>query len=275
MSLKPFRSWWWVAILGDPTLHPASVGNSSRPCEIMAFLLGASSRCCLTVLLAGTLACAGGELLLPDPPGGGNVELSKLGGDLQEGTVGEQLPEPVTVLVRTMREQPASGRRVAFVITSATGDVSPDTAITDSQGTATARWVLGTAPGDYTIQARLVTLESDSQTAVFTAKANPAPPDTLSALSATSQPGRRGQPATTQPTVRVVDRFGNPVPNVPVAWQVTAGEGATSEPITRTSNEGTATVAWTLGNRIGVHKLTATIERASGSPATFTATVLF
>jgi hypothetical protein len=65
------------------------------------------------------------------------------------------------------------------------------------------------------------------------------------------------------------------VPDVPVAWQVTAGEGQTSEPITRTAADGTATVEWTLGDRVGVHKLTATIEQASGSPATFTATVLF
>jgi hypothetical protein len=73
----------------------------------------------------------------------------------------------------------------------------------------------------------------------------------------------------------VVDRFGNAVPGVPVAWQVIAGEGETSESISRTTAEGTATVEWMLGNRIGVHKLTATIEQATGSPVTFTVTVLF
>ena len=203
------------------------------------------------------------------------MQMSKLDGDSQKGTVGEQLPNPLIVQVKTTRELPVAGRRVAFVITSEAGEVSPDTAITDSQGMATARWVLGTAPGAYAIQARLIAEEGDPQIQEFTAEADPAPPDTLAAASAVSQPGRRGQDAATQPVVRVVDRFGNAVPDVPVAWQVTAGEGQTSEPITRTAADGTATVEWTLGDRVGVHKLTATIEQASGSPATFTATVLF
>ncbi|HEX5963411.1 MAG TPA: Ig-like domain-containing protein [Gemmatimonadales bacterium] len=232
------------------------------------------SRRSLVVLLAGALGCASGELLLPDPPGGGeNVQLAKFDGDLQQGTVGEQLPEPLVVQVLTPRQQPATGRRVAFVITSSAGEVTPDTAITDSQGLATARAVLGTAPGDYVIEARLVA--ETPQIEAFTAKAGPAAPDTLGPQSPLSQPGRRNQVVSSAPLVRVVDRFGNAVPNVPVAWQVTAGEGQTAEPITRTGVDGTATVQWTLGGRIGVHKLVATIEQASTSAVTFTATVLF
>jgi hypothetical protein len=73
----------------------------------------------------------------------------------------------------------------------------------------------------------------------------------------------------------VVDRFGNPVEGVPVAWQVTAGQGTVSEPISTTKADGTATVGWTLGNRIGVHKLTAAIGTVYGSPVTFTANVFF
>lgn len=238
------------------------------------------SRGFLVVVLAGALGC-GGDLVLPDPPAGDQtVELSKYDGDTQEGIVGEQLPEPVVVQVLTSGEQPAIGRRVAFVITSPAGEVSPDTAITNSQGLATAFWVLGTVPGDYGIQARLVSGEDSLQTEDFTAAAGPAAPDTLSPLSPISQPGRRGQPATTAPLVRVVDRFGNPVPEVPVAWQVIAGEGQVSEAITRTTSDGTTAVQWTLGDRIGVQKLTATIEedtieQATGSPTLFTATVLF
>ena len=245
----------------------------------MALTIPLSSRGLHVALIAGALGCASGELVLPDPPGGGeNVELSKVegnNGDKQEGIVGEQLPQPLVVQVRTPRQQPATGRRVAFVITSAAGDVTPDTAITDSQGLATARWVLGTSPGAYVIQAQLVTGDDQLQTEEFTAVARAAAPDTLSPLTPLSQPGRRGQQVLTHPVIKVVDRFGNPVPEVPVAWQVTAGEGQASESITRTGSDGTAGVEWTLGDRIGVHKLTATIEQATGSPATFTATVLF
>jgi hypothetical protein len=231
---------------------------------------------CVAILLIGALGCASGELLLPEPPDGGeNVQLSKLDGDGQEGIVGEKLPDPVAVQVITSRELPAVGRKVAFVITSATGEVTPDTAVTNSDGTASALWVLGTAPGAYTIEARLVGGDSLSQSLGFTAQAKPGAPDTLSPMTPLTQPGRRGQSALTAPVVRVVDKFGNVVPDVMVAWQVTAGAGTTSEPITRTGPDGTTTVDWRLGERIGVHKLTATIEHASGSPVTFTATVLF
>jgi hypothetical protein len=73
----------------------------------------------------------------------------------------------------------------------------------------------------------------------------------------------------------VVDRFGNPVPEVPVAWQVIAGEGTVTNPITTTDAEGQASVEWTLGNRIGYHKLTAAIGSGSSLPVTFTAVVYF
>ncbi len=228
------------------------------------------------IILAGTLGCSSSELLLPEPPGGGeNVALSKSEGDNQHGTVGEQLPEPVVVSVRTARDLPASGRQVEFITIAGDVEIARDTAVTDSEGKARLHCMLGTAPGDYRIQARLIVVEGEPQIREFTARAEPGPPDSLSAMSPVSQPGRRGRNAATPPVVRVVDRFGNAVPGVVVAWQVTAGQGQVSEPLTRTAPDGTAVVEWSLGNRMGVHKLTATIEQATVPAVTFTATVLF
>ncbi len=232
--------------------------------------------CAILLLLAGALGCSSSELLLPEPPGAEIVALSKFEGDNQEGTVGEQLPAPLVVRVVTVqRDQPATGRTVEFVTTAGSVELGRATAVTDSEGKATWRAVLGTAPGDYLIQARLLEEEGEPQIQEFIARAKPGQPDTLSTASPVSQPGRRGQDITPPPLVRIVDRFGNPVPDIQVAWQVISGNGEISEPITRTGDAGTATVNWKLGDRPGVHKLTATIERATGSPATFTATVLF
>jgi hypothetical protein len=228
------------------------------------------------LLLSGALACGGGDLLLPDPPGGGdNVVLSKEAGDNQQGVVGEQLLQPLIVKVLTPRELPATGKEVEFVFTSAAGVVTPAKALTNSAGQATANWVLGTAPGAQTVTARLVIGDAEPQIEEFTAQAKAAAPDTLSALSRTSQPGRRGQKAGTKPLVKVVDRFGNPVSDVPVAWQVVSGQGSVSEAITRTQTDGTSTVEWTLGNRPGLQRLTADVGAITGSPVSFTATVLF
>jgi hypothetical protein len=232
----------------------------------------------LVLILSGAPGC-GGDLLLPDPPGGGeNVLLSKVDGDNQEGVVGEALQKPLIVRVLTARELPVIGREVEFVFTSAAGEVSPAQARTNSLGEATANWKLGTEPGPQTVAARLVVADTtEAQVEEFTAQAKPAAPDTLSAKSPTSQPGRRNHKVDAQPVVQVVDRFGNPVPQVSVAWQVTVGEGSVSEAITLTKDDGTTTVEWTLGGRRGVQRLTAAVGPGpvSGSPVSFTATVLF
>ena len=97
---------------------------------------------------------------------------------------------------------------------------------------------------------------------------------TLRAASPVTQPGQRGEPVSEPPTVVVLDDLGDPVSEAAVEWQVTAGGG---EVIGRTTTnaEGRASTEWTLGNGAGVQKVTATVEGAHGSPATFTASVLF
>ena len=45
--------------------------------------------------------------------------------------------------------------------------------------------------------------------------------------------------------------------------------------ITETGADGTTTVTWTLGEQVGVQKLTAAVGPVNGSPVTFTALVLF
>ena len=228
------------------------------------------------VLLAGAVGCSSGELLLPEPPNGGdNVALSKFDGDNQVGTVGEQLPKPLIVSVRTARDLPAKEREVEFVTMAGDVEIARSTAITDSEGNASIHCMLGTVPGDYVIRASLIDVEGEPQIQEFFAQARPGAPDTLTAISPVTQPGRRSKPVASAPTVRVVDRFGNAVPEALVAWQVTAGQGVVNETLTRTVQDGTATVNWTLGNRIGVQKLTAAVEQATVPPVTFTVTVLF
>lgn len=232
-------------------------------------------RTCL-VLLTGVLGC-GSDLVLPDaPPSQENVALTKLNGDAQIGAVGEMLANPLQIKVVTESQQPAAGLEVSFELADpAAGMVSPATATTNTEGEAVTYWTLGTLPGSYTATARLVGAEGVDTITVFSATAKPGAPDTLSAQTPLGQPGRRSQPVVTPPQIRVVDRFGNPVPDVPVAWQVTAGQGSVSSPITTTDALGAASTEWMLGNLRGVQKLTAAIESAHGSPITFTATVLF
>lgn len=229
------------------------------------------------VALAACLGC-GADLTLPGD-NSTTLELSIVGGNQQTATVGEKLPEPLSVKLVGDGNQPLAGRKVAFVSPGpADTRFDPDTAVTDARGVARASWILGTSAGDYRAEARVILPEApEPPVAQFAASAVAAKADTLRPLSPVSQPGRRGETLPDPLTVIVVDRFGNPVPGVKVEWKVEAGKGEVSESETQTGSDGKTSVFWTMGDRPGVHVVTATVKEGdvSGSPAAFTATVLF
>ncbi len=228
----------------------------------------------LAACLAVTLGC-GEDLALPDASGSA-LELTVASGNGQTGTVGEPLANPVVIKVAAETGQPAAGRRIAFVAGSeGSGSLDPDTAETNERGEAVAHWTLGTLPGAQSGEARLVTDLETPPHAQFQAAAIAAAPDTIRAMSPLSQQGSRGQTAESPLVVVAVDRFGNPVQGVTIRWAVTVGEGDVSAEETATGSDGQASVTWELGGRIGVQRVTASLEGASGSPVTFSATVLF
>ena len=233
------------------------------------------SRAALAALLAVAAGC-GGDLTLPDSSGSG-LELSRVAGDDQTGPVGSPLPDPLVVRVVGAGQAPAAGRRVAFVPleSDADGSLDPDTAVTNSRGEAFSIWVLGTDPGEHRVEARLVADDAAPSPVTFSASAVAAEPDTLAAASAENRVGRRNEELADPLVVRVADRYGNPVPGAVVGWAVTFGEGEVSATETTTAADGTTQVDWTLGNRIGVQRVAASVPGAHGSPLTFTATVLF
>ena len=205
---------------------------------------------------AGELRAA--ERNIPPQRRGGGHELERRPGWI------EPVPRAIEKRLRRVRVRAAAGR------------LDPDTAVTGPDGRAVAQWVLGSEPGLHEVEARLVVSEpAPPPMAVFQASAVAGEPDTVRAASPVSQPGRIGQPTPEDPTVLVLDRFGNPVASAEVGWEVTAGGGSVSSPQTATGTDGKATVTWTLGLGIGVQKLTARVDGAHGSPVTFTATVLF
>jgi hypothetical protein len=226
------------------------------------------------VLLIGLSSC-GGDLVLPNSTAAG-LQVTVVGGDGQEGAVGQPLPNPVVVVVETDAGQAMAGRRVDFVAASeGAGGFDPATAMTDSVGRASTHWVLGTAPGVYTAEARVVAPDTTVRPAVaFQATAVAGPPDTLRAVGPTSQPGRRGQTLADPLVVKTVDRFGNPVAGVTVEWN--AEDGSLSAETAVTGADGTSSITWTLGPEFRiVQKATATVEGVDGSPVTFTSVVLF
>jgi len=230
----------------------------------------------LVVLSLGLLGC-GSDLVLPDSPGSAaeSVALTKVNGDEQNGAVGERLGTPLIVRVLNQDQQGVSGLTVTFDLADpAGGAVDPMSATTNSAGEAVSNWTLGTVPGAYTVVARLTGVEGADKVAEFHAVAGAGVPAALTAQTPLDQPGRRQQTVKTPPVVQVTDRYGNPVPDKPVTWQVIAGEGNASPATSETDSEGKATTTWTLGDRIGIHKLTASVEGVAVG-VTFRANVLF
>jgi hypothetical protein len=227
-------------------------------------------------LLVVGLASCGGDLTLPGGSAAG-LGLEVLRGNGQSGTVGQALPDPVVVRVATDAGTPMSGQRVAFAAPSGSAvEFNPDIAVTDSKGEALTHWVLGTSPGTYVGEARIVA-EGDTviKSVTFQADASPGDPDTVRAAGPTTQPGHRGETLAESLTVVVVDRYGNPVGGAQVEWKPGKDAGQVSAPSALTGADGVSSVTWTLGSQIGVQKLETKVEGASGSPVAFSAVVLF
>jgi hypothetical protein len=104
----------------------------------------------------------------------------------------------------------------------------------------------------------------------FTATATVAPPSRVDVLDGNGQQGIVGRALQLPLLVRVLDRFGNPVPSTLVTFAVTAG-GGSANPNTRiTDAQGTASTVWTLGATAGVNVAEARVPDVT--PATFTST---
>ncbi|HXE57609.1 MAG TPA: hypothetical protein VNK43_06375, partial [Gemmatimonadales bacterium] len=108
------------------------------------------------LLAAASITCGGDDLLLPDEGDPAAVAISS--GDGQTGRVGEPLPDSLVLRVTDTRGRPVVDQRVVFEPGpgSAGADLSPDTAITDGDGRAASRWVLGTVAGEQRVTARVL-----------------------------------------------------------------------------------------------------------------------
>lgn len=230
------------------------------------------------LLLPALSNCGGGDLTLPVPPDASDFQISPIGATDRSGRVGEILNDGLTVEVRDPDGKPAEGFDVAFSLPDggAAGALIPDTASTDDRGLATTDWRLGKRTGTFLAQARLVAPGVDDlPVAEFRVSIAAGPPDSLRAVSALAQTGRRNQELVDPLVVAVVDRYGNPVPNVNVAWQIERGEGTLSDSLVATDASGQSSVRWTLGGRNGVQEASASVAGLSGSPVSFGVVILF
>ena len=217
--------------------------------------------------LVALSACGDNGSEPPQPSG-----LTVVGAATLTGTAGESLPSPLTVRVTDAAGAPLGGVRVTFSVTGGGGSVTPAVDSTDASGQASATWTLGTGTGQQTAQA---VVSGIAAPATFVAVAAAGAPATITIQAGDSQTAQAGAAVAIAPAVRLVDRFGNPVPDVSVFFSVSAGGGSVTGSGATTNAQGIATVgAWRLGTALGANRLTAlaVFNGVQGNPVEFSAT---
>lgn len=227
----------------------------------------------LAIAVAGSITCGGGDSQAPDEPVPAFVKV--LRGDAQWGLVGEALPDSIVVQVTDAGGAPVPGRLVSFLaLDSVPGaGLSPQTAITDSAGRASALPILGRQPGPWPVEVRVSIRTGRVLTAELSLTATVGAPDSLVDARGDGQGARVGQSLSDSLVVEVVDRFGNPVSGVTVGWSPSGG-GQVSVGETETGADGATGVTRRLGNRTGTQSTTASAGSLKGSPVVFQHTAI-
>src|SRR6185369_12026324 len=79
--------------------------------------------------------------------------ITKVSGDEQSAAAGVALSKPLVVRVADAFDRPVEGQSVAFAIDAGGGQVTPASATTGPDGTASAAWTLGGAAGQQRLRA--------------------------------------------------------------------------------------------------------------------------
>ncbi|MEJ2541202.1 MAG: Ig-like domain-containing protein [Gemmatimonadota bacterium] len=180
------------------------------------------------------------------PPG----QISRAGGNNQDGSAGAALSDEVRVRVRGTDGEDLPGQEVAFEPGSG-GSVSSAVAVTNDRGRAGVRWTLGPVLGDQVLVARVVS--NPELTVTFQAVAGAA-----ALASITLTPGELAFDALTATatlTAEAVDIFGNRVTPDDLSWE------SSNRDAVRVSQSGVVTA-----RANGVAQITASADGVTSAP---------
>ena len=170
------------------------------------------------------------------------------------GVVGDEVDPAPAVRVTDDDGIPVADVFISFTL-AGSGHIERNGTLTDVNGLATvARWTLGVAPHTATVSARAQGLPE----ILFTASALAGPVAKLVAMVGDEQVGNSGEILPELPTVRVSDRFSNPLSNVAVSFEVLTGNGVLERTQSLSDAQGIASPgAWTLGPAGGAQQIAA------------------
>ncbi|MGH9888314.1 MAG: Ig-like domain-containing protein, partial [bacterium] len=186
--------------------------------------------------------------------------------DTLRGAVGAQVSLPLAVIVKNKAGEALDTVLVTYTVESGNGTLSGPTARTNATGQASVTWTLGSSVGLQTVTATIGALTP----VTFRAVATVGTPATMTKVTGDNQTVTINTNVPVAPSVKIVDRFGNPISGTLVSFAVGSGGGSVNGGAVNTDANGVATVtSWRLGGTIGANTLVVT---GGGLTATFTAT---
>jgi protocatechuate 3,4-dioxygenase beta subunit len=248
----------WAVTSGGGAVSPARSATDAQGIARAQWTLG---------LLAGTPGQTASGTLAGLPPvafqatavtRGVPLQLIGIAGDGQTGGVRAVLADSLVVALRTPAGAPIQGATVVWAATGG-GRVSPAASRTDAQGRARAAWTLGAVAGT-----QLSSATVDEGTLRFFATARQDAAYGLRLVGGDGQSATRGTRLPNFLEVRVVDAYGNGVPETWVRWQVVRGGGRLEADSSLTGADGRARMRWALGLSAGANRVIATVPGLSG-----------
>ena len=204
---------------------------------------------------------------------GAPVAMSIQAGDGETAHAGTAVAVAPAVQLKDAFNNPVSGVVVSFSVTAGGGLVVAPTVTTDTSGSASDSWTLGTA-GTNTLHASVSQGGVTGNPHDFTATGLAAGTPTQAIVaSGDGQTGLIGYALNFQPALQVLDSANGPVPGVAVNFAVTGGGGSVTGASTTTNTFGIATVgSWTVLAGANTLSGTASGGGISGNPVSFSAT---
>ncbi len=203
------------------------------------------------VFQATSQGAAGTVLFKISATAGAPTKLIESSGNNKSGKAGRTLSAPFVVRVTDAANNPVSGYPVDFSVLAGGGSFNSQPSLrvnTDKSGFASAYYRLGTATGTNTVNATASGLTGSPIT--FIAVAEAGSPAMLFKISGDNQKGTLGEPLLQPLVVALSDSFSNPIPNHPIQFRVSRGNGnigGQALATVQTNALGRASVIFSLG----------------------------
>ncbi|MGQ0766542.1 MAG: hypothetical protein ACT4OZ_12845 [Gemmatimonadota bacterium] len=170
-------------------------------------------------------------------------------GNLQLVQGGLELPNPVVVRLLDALGAPIARYPIGFLVVAGGGAVNPGSLLSDENGEARVKWVLGPNEMTQTLQARVPGLEPLAIGAFALL------PSDLVVAQGNFQTAKAAAGLPNPVVIRVLGPNNTPMKGIPVAFQVTGGGGLISPQSAITNALGEVTARWTLGSAPGANTL--------------------